>query len=125
MISELGFTDLPIGIRQAQGMCGNDRNAYQRHSSAAYSMDNNTIITVATSKVFRDEFPQDFSILLTIRPNKNLNRVALFSIYSDQSDKVFALYVGQDVALYYLDMAGNENNINSFGVNIADDKYVL
>lgn len=125
MIAELGFTELPIGIQQTDGMCGNERNAYQRHQSPAYSMDNNTLITTATSTVFPDEFPQDFSILLTIRPSRKLQRVALFSIYSDQSEKVFALIVGQDVAIYYQDMPGNEGHTNSFGVNIADDKYVV
>lgn len=125
MILEFGLVDLPFGINRTLGMCGTERNPFQIYPSPAYSMANNTIITIGTQDVFPVDFPTDFSLMIVLRPTTTNDQLSLFSIYSSDSEKVLSLTVGTDIALYYQDTDGNpfENPLISFGVNIADQRY--
>lgn len=124
MIHELGLPELPFGINSTLGMCGNERNEYQRYPAPAYSMAKNTIITVGAQDVFHDSFPTDFSILAVLRLQIQVENVTVFSIYSSESIKVVSLIVGKNIALYYEDLDGNpfENSIISFDIGITDTR---
>lgn len=128
MISAFGLPELPIGINSTLGMCGNDINNdndyVPQYPAAAYSMNRNAMITIASADIFTDGFPIDFSILVTLRYTGPIESVPLFSMYSSTSERVFAFIVGSDVALQYQDMDGNplDDEIISFGVSIADNR---
>lgn len=126
MIIEFGIPELPYGINTTIGMCGTSRNPYQIYPSPAYSMDKNTLITIGAPDVFQIEFPTDFSLLIVLRSIAD-NEMTLFSIYSSDSEKVLSLTVGTDISLHYQDTDGNpfESSKISFGVNIADKRYVF
>lgn len=121
MIAKLGLTQLPSGVAGTTGMCGNDRNGYQNHQYPAYSLDNNTMITVTTAEIFPNGFPLDFSIILTLRPRRTTKRSTLFTVYSSQNEKLMELMVADDVRFYYQDLTGDplDDDVTSFGVNDA------
>lgn len=123
-MKDAGVTELPSGITTALGMCGTERNAYQKYPSPAYTINKNTFLTVGSVTLFPNGFPLDFSILTVIKPKPNIGRVPLFSIYSSESEEVLSLLVGTDIALYYQDTEGNPKSdpVVSFGVNIDDGR---
>lgn len=51
MITELGIPDLSTPINGTLGMCGDQRNSYQKYKAPAYAINKGTIITIATSEV--------------------------------------------------------------------------
>lgn len=129
MIAKMGIPNLPSGVQGTTGMCGDNRNGFQVYPYPAYSLDNNTMITVATAEIFPNGFPFDFSIIITIRPRKTTKRSSLFSIYSSQNEKVLELMIADDVRFYYQDLTGDpllDDDTTSFGVQeeLTDNKYI-
>lgn len=53
MLLDMGIPDLPNGVNETQGMCGTQRNAYQKYKAPAYAIHKGAMITVATSEVSR------------------------------------------------------------------------
>ena len=51
MLLDMGFPDLPNNVNETLGMCGSQRNAYQKHKAPAYSINKGALITVAASEV--------------------------------------------------------------------------
>lgn len=122
MILEMGMTDLPTGINISKGMCGETKSLNKKYTSAAYSINRDTMLTAGTSQIFPDGFPIDFSILLSFRANPCNARLPLFSIYSDESEEVLTISVGTSVGFYYQDTDGNPigDNLINFDVNVDD-----
>jgi hypothetical protein len=55
MIQEFRMNDLPAGINQTLGMCGTHRTLYQTYSAPAYSINQDTILTIGTQHVMEIE----------------------------------------------------------------------
>jgi hypothetical protein len=51
MLLDMGVPDLPNGVNETTGMCGGQRNAYQKHKAPAYGIKKGAMITVAASEV--------------------------------------------------------------------------
>ena len=51
MLLDMGIPELPNGVNGTQGMCGSQRNAYQKYEAPAYAINKGAMITVATSEV--------------------------------------------------------------------------
>lgn len=124
MIKQLGLPDLPSGVSGTSGMCGIEHDQHQTHPFPAYNLDNNAMITVASTEVFPNGFPEDFSILLTLRPKRSIHRAPLFTMYSSLDEKVLELSVGEEILLQYQDLNGSplDDDVYTFETNIADDK---
>lgn len=62
--------------------------------------------------------------MLTLRPRPNTGRVPLFSMYSSESEEVFAVMVGKTVGLFYQDMTGSpvDGNLIEFPISIDDEQ---
>jgi collagen type V/XI/XXIV/XXVII alpha len=58
---------LPLGVNRTTGMCvsrpGSDPDV-------AYSISEQTILTVQTAQLFPSGYPQDFSLLLVVSPTR-------------------------------------------------------
>lgn len=73
-----------------------------------------------------EEFPQDFSILMTIKPKAGLQSF-LFSIYNEQGIQQMGVEVGRSPVFLYEDQHGNpaaEDYPLFRGINLADGKSV-
>lgn len=105
-------------------MCGNEHDHHQTHPFPAYSLKNNAMITVASIEVFPNGFPEDFSILLTLRPKRSNRRAPLFTMYSSLDEKVLELSVGEEILFQYQELNGSQldDDVYTFDTNIADDK---
>ena len=72
-------------------------------------------------------FPEDLSIVATLRPAKGVNSV-LFAVYNDAGDEQLVVSVGKNLTLHYYE--GEEEGAKSpplqvdFGVRINDGKSV-
>lgn len=51
MMREFNMTGLPNGVTGTNGMCGLVRNKFQTYPQPAYTISENTILTVGTDKV--------------------------------------------------------------------------
>ena len=73
-----------------------------------------------------DVFPEDFSILATVRPKKG-SQSFLMSVYNEQGIQQLGLEVGRSPVFLYEDHTGKpgpEDYPLFRGVNLADGKYV-
>lgn len=71
-------------------------------------------------------FPEDFSILATVKPKKG-SQSFLLSIYNEQGIQQLGLEVGRSPVFLYEDHTGKpspEDYPLFRGVNLADGKYV-
>lgn len=51
MLLGMKVPELPYGVNETVGMCGNQRNAYQTYKAPAYSINKGAIVTVGASEV--------------------------------------------------------------------------
>lgn len=51
MLLDMGIPDLPNGVNETLGMCGGQRNPYQKYKAPAYGINKGAMITVAASEV--------------------------------------------------------------------------
>lgn len=73
-----------------------------------------------------DAFPEDFSILATVKPKKG-SQSFLLSVYNEQGIQQLGLEVGRSPVFLYEDHTGRpspEDYPLFRGVNLADGKYV-
>lgn len=72
-----------------------------------------------------DQFPEDFSIMVTLRPDQGSSSV-LFGLYSDSGEDQLLVEVGDTVRFFYQDQNGMpaENHTLEFGAAINDGKWV-
>lgn len=73
-----------------------------------------------------DVFPEDFSILATVKPKKG-SQSFLLSVYNEQGIQQLGLEVGRSPVFLYEDHTGKpspEDYPLFRGVNLADGKYV-
>lgn len=125
MIHDMNVEELPNGVNGTDGMCPSQRNAYQVHKAPAYSINKGAMITVATSQVFNDGFPSDFSLVTVLKSAQQFGRVPVFSIYNSDSEEVFSFFVGSEIAIVYQDSNGPliEDNLIPFEADTNDLKW--
>lgn len=73
-----------------------------------------------------ESFPEDFSILATVKPKKG-SQSFLLSVYNEQGIQQLGLEVGRSPVFLYEDHTGKpspEDYPLFRGVNLADGKYV-
>ncbi|ELT91485.1 hypothetical protein CAPTEDRAFT_85111, partial [Capitella teleta] len=91
----------------------------------AYNLNKETSLSVTTGQVFPNGFPEDFSIVATVRP-KNNTRGYLFSMYSGSTTReVLGLGFGNKTTFLYEDQAGLPGMADSpqFDVDLADGEW--
>lgn len=74
-----------------------------------------------------DVFPEDFSILATVKPKKG-SQSFLLSVYNEQGIQQLGVEVGRSPVFLYEDHTGKpspEDYPLFRGLNLADGKYVL
>lgn len=125
MIHDMNIEELPNGVNVTDGMCTGQRNAYQVHKAPAYSINKGAMITVATSQVFNDGFPGDFSLVTVLKSAQQFGRVPVFSIYNSDSEEVFSFFVGSEIAIVYQDSNGPlvEDNLIPFEADTNDLRW--
>lgn len=55
MLLGLKVPELPHGVNETLGMCGNQRNAYQTYKAPAYSVNKGAMVTVGASEVCKTQ----------------------------------------------------------------------
>jgi collagen type V/XI/XXIV/XXVII alpha len=58
---------LPLGVNRTTGMC---TSRPESEPDVAYSISEQTILTVQTAQLFPLGYPKDFSLLLVVSPTK-------------------------------------------------------
>ena len=72
---------------------------------------------------FSDKFPEDFSILITLRPDQGSSST-LFGLYTDNGEDQLLLEVGNSIKFFYQDEKGKpvDGNKLVFRKRINDGK---
>lgn len=86
----------------------------------------NSFLCQPTVHLPGDAFPEDFSILATVKPKKG-SQSFLLSVYNEQGIQQLGLEVGRSPVFLYEDHTGKpspEDYPLFRGVNLADGKYV-
>uniref|UniRef100_A0A3P9H2A0 Laminin G domain-containing protein n=1 Tax=Oryzias latipes TaxID=8090 RepID=A0A3P9H2A0_ORYLA len=119
----LDFQSSPEGVRKAPGFC-----TFRRGSKpdVAFRISRNVQISVPTKQIFPGgAFPEDFSILFTIRPKAGLQSF-LLSVYDQQGVQQLGVEVGRAPLFLYEDQHGSprpEEYPLFRSVNLADGKW--
>lgn len=89
---------------------------------SAFQISEQTTVTVNTAECFPTGFPQDFSIMTTVKVYEHAIRQTLFTIYSDDGNEQISLIIGRDIGFFYEDIDENppENKLILFNTSIAD-----
>uniref|UniRef100_A0A3B3Y5H9 Thrombospondin-like N-terminal domain-containing protein n=1 Tax=Poecilia mexicana TaxID=48701 RepID=A0A3B3Y5H9_9TELE len=103
VLKALGFQNYPEGVTKVTGFCANRRAS---KSDSAYRIARQIQISAPTSQLFPGGvFPEDFSILTTLRPESGLQSF-LLSIYNEQGVQQLGVEVGRSPAFLYEDQTG-------------------
>ncbi|RXG69256.1 hypothetical protein Avbf_03680 [Armadillidium vulgare] len=91
----------------------------------AYKLNEQAVITLPTAHLFQDQFPEDFSIMSTIRLDQGTSSV-LFGLYTDIGEDQMIIEVGDNVRLFYQDEEGKPEGGNTiiFSKSINDGNLV-
>uniref|UniRef100_A0A4X2JRW1 Collagen type XI alpha 1 chain n=1 Tax=Vombatus ursinus TaxID=29139 RepID=A0A4X2JRW1_VOMUR len=124
ILKALDFHNSPEGISKTAGFCTNRRNS--KGSDTAYKVTKQAQISAPTKQLFPGgTFPQDFSILFTVKPQKGIQSF-LLSIYNEQGIQQIGVEVGRSPVFLYEDQHGKpapEDYPLFRTVNIADGKW--
>ncbi|KAM9416638.1 collagen alpha-1(XI) chain-like [Salvelinus alpinus] len=119
----LDFHNSPEGVRKTSGFCTNRRAS---KPDTAYRVGKQAQISAPTKQLFPGgEFPEDFSILTTLRPKAGLQSF-LLSVYSEQGVQQLGVEVGRSPVFLYEDQSGKpapEDYPLFRSLNLADGKW--
>ncbi|EFX74469.1 hypothetical protein DAPPUDRAFT_57167, partial [Daphnia pulex] len=121
------------GVVNTTGICDQRAKSIQDgvpvygRADQAYRLTQRAVLTVSTAQVFQEGFPDDLSIVATLRPAQGINSV-LFAVYNDAGDEQLVVSVGKTVSLTYQE-GDDEGNRSppiqvDFGVRMNDGKSV-
>uniref|UniRef100_A0A8C7CJA7 Collagen, type XI, alpha 1a n=1 Tax=Oncorhynchus kisutch TaxID=8019 RepID=A0A8C7CJA7_ONCKI len=123
VLKVLDFHNSPAGVRKTSGFCTNRRAS---KPDTAYRVGKQAQISAHTKKLFPGgEFPEDFSILTTLRPKAGLQSF-LLSVYSEQGVQQLGVEVGRSPVFLYEDQSGRpapEGYPLFRSLNLADGKW--
>uniref|UniRef100_W5MMV9 Collagen, type XI, alpha 1a n=1 Tax=Lepisosteus oculatus TaxID=7918 RepID=W5MMV9_LEPOC len=123
VLKVLEFHNSPEGVRKTSGFCTNRRDS---QPDTAYSVGKQAQISAPTKQLFPGGvFPEDFSILTTIRPKAGLQSF-LLSVYNEQGIQQLGVEVGRSPVFLYEDQFGKpapEDYPLFRTLNLADGKW--
>uniref|UniRef100_A0A672LD92 Collagen, type XI, alpha 1a n=1 Tax=Sinocyclocheilus grahami TaxID=75366 RepID=A0A672LD92_SINGR len=119
----LEFPTVPEGLQKTSGFCTNRRAS---QPDTAYKIGKNAQISAPTKQLFPDGvFPEDFSILTTIKPKAGIQSF-LLSIYNEKGVQQLGVEVGRSPVFLYEDQTGKpapEDYPLFRSLNLADGKW--
>uniref|UniRef100_A0A3Q0SQC5 Thrombospondin-like N-terminal domain-containing protein n=1 Tax=Amphilophus citrinellus TaxID=61819 RepID=A0A3Q0SQC5_AMPCI len=123
VLKVLAFQNYPEGVTKTAGFCANRRASTP---DTAYRVAKNIQASAPTTQLFPGGvFPEDFSILTTVRPKSGLQSF-LLSIYNDQGVQQLGVEVGRSPVFLYEDHTGKptpEDYPLFRTLNLADGKW--
>ncbi|KAL7984865.1 hypothetical protein Chor_003435, partial [Crotalus horridus] len=124
VLKALEFHKSPEGISKTAGICINRKNS--KGSDVAYRVTKNAQLSAPTKQLYPGgKFPEDFSVLFTIKPKKGVQSF-LLSIYNEHGIQQVGIEVGRSPIFLFEDQNGKPapEDYPIFGtVNIADGKW--
>uniref|UniRef100_A0A8C0JBC3 Collagen type XI alpha 1 chain n=1 Tax=Chelonoidis abingdonii TaxID=106734 RepID=A0A8C0JBC3_CHEAB len=124
VLKALEFHKSPEGISRTTGFCTNRRDS--KGSDVAYRVSKHAQISAPTKQLYPGgNFPQDFSILITVKPKKGIQSF-LLSVYNEQGIQQIGVEVGKSPVFLFEDQYGKpvpEDYPLFRTVNIADGKW--
>uniref|UniRef100_A0A672LF89 Collagen, type XI, alpha 1a n=1 Tax=Sinocyclocheilus grahami TaxID=75366 RepID=A0A672LF89_SINGR len=123
VLKVLEFPTVPEGLQKTSGFCTNRRAS---QPDTAYKIGKNAQISAPTKQLFPDGvFPEDFSILTTIKPKAGIQSF-LLSIYNEKGVQQLGVEVGRSPVFLYEDQTGKpapEDYPLFRSLNLADGKW--
>ncbi|KAA8580958.1 hypothetical protein FQN60_013916 [Etheostoma spectabile] len=123
VLKVLEFQNYPEGVTKTSGLCTNRRAS---KPDSAYRVAKQIQISAPTTQLFPGGvFPEDFSILTTVRPKSGLQSF-LLSIYNQQGVQQLGVEVGRSPVFLYEDHNGKpapEDYPLFSTLNLADGKW--
>ncbi|TKS79519.1 Collagen alpha-1(XI) chain [Collichthys lucidus] len=123
VLKALDFQSSPAGIRKTPGFCTIRRGS---KPDIAYRVGKKAQISAPTKQLFPGGvFPEDFSILFTVKPKAGLQSV-LLSVYNEQGTQQLGVEVGRNPVFLYEDQHGKptpEQYPMFRSINLADGKW--
>uniref|UniRef100_A0A7N6C278 Fibrillar collagen NC1 domain-containing protein n=1 Tax=Anabas testudineus TaxID=64144 RepID=A0A7N6C278_ANATE len=123
VLKVLEFQNYPEGVTQTSGFCTNRRDS---KPDSAYRVAKQVQISAPTTQLFPGGvFPEDFSILTTVRPKSGLQSF-LLSIYNEQGVQQLGMEVGRSPVFLYEDQTGKPapDDYPLFStLNLSDGKW--
>ncbi|XP_009982450.1 PREDICTED: collagen alpha-1(XI) chain-like [Tauraco erythrolophus] len=123
VLKALEFHNSPEGVSRTAGFCTNRRDS--KGSDVAYRVSKTAQLSAPTKQLYPGgDFPEDFSILLTVKPKKGIQSF-LLSIYNEQGIQQVGVEVGRSPVFLFEDQNGKpapEDYPLFRTVNIADGK---
>ncbi|KAK3508243.1 hypothetical protein QTP70_017648, partial [Hemibagrus guttatus] len=117
----LQLSSLPEGVHKVPGFCVSQHGG----TDQAYRINKKAQITAPTKQLFPGRFPENFSIMTTVKAKAGL-QAFLFSIYNEQGVQQLGLELGRSPLLLYEDqnrMPTPDKYPLFKGVNLADGKW--
>uniref|UniRef100_A0A673G5N6 Collagen, type XI, alpha 1b n=1 Tax=Sinocyclocheilus rhinocerous TaxID=307959 RepID=A0A673G5N6_9TELE len=123
VLKVLDFKSSPEGVKKTQGFCTIRRGS---KPDVAYRVDKQAQLSTPTKQLFPGGvFPQDFSILMTIKPKAGVQSF-LLSVYNEQGIQQLGVEVGRTPVFLYEDQHGKptpEDYPLFRAINLADGKW--
>ncbi|XDV27105.1 hypothetical protein PO909_030691, partial [Leuciscus waleckii] len=122
VLKVLDFKSSPEGVKKTQGFCTIRRGS---KPDVAYRVDKQAQLSSPTKQLFPGVFPQDFSILMTIKPKAGTQSF-LLSVYNEQGIQQLGVEVGRSPIFLYEDQHGKptpEDYPLFRAINLADGKW--
>ncbi|KAI5096394.1 collagen alpha-1(V) chain isoform X2, partial [Silurus meridionalis] len=124
LLKILDFPSLPDGVTKTTGFCTHRKSS--KVPDVAYRVSKDAQLSAPTKQLYPSSvFPEDFSIVATVRPNKG-SQAFLLSIYNEQGMQQLGIEVGRSPVFLYEDHLGKpgpEDYPLFRGVNLADGKW--
>uniref|UniRef100_A0A8C9F0P4 Thrombospondin-like N-terminal domain-containing protein n=1 Tax=Pavo cristatus TaxID=9049 RepID=A0A8C9F0P4_PAVCR len=124
VLKVLEFHNSPEGVSRTAGFCTNRRDS--KGSDVAYRVSKTAQLSAPTKQLYPDGgFPEDFSILMTVKPKKGIQSF-LLSVYNEQGIQQVGVEVGRSPVFLFEDQNGKpapEDYPLFRTVNIADGKW--
>uniref|UniRef100_A0A669B8R0 Fibrillar collagen NC1 domain-containing protein n=1 Tax=Oreochromis niloticus TaxID=8128 RepID=A0A669B8R0_ORENI len=124
LLKILDFHSLPEGVTKTTGLCSHRRSS--QGPDVAYRVSKDAQLSAPTKQLYPgDVFPEDFSIMATVKPKKG-SQSFLLSLYNEQGIQQLGLEVGRSPVFLYEDHTGRpspEDYPLFRGVNLADGKW--
>uniref|UniRef100_A0A8C9RJK9 Laminin G domain-containing protein n=1 Tax=Scleropages formosus TaxID=113540 RepID=A0A8C9RJK9_SCLFO len=124
LLKILDFHSLPEGVTKTTGFCAQRKSS--KGPDVAYKVSKEAQLSAPTKQLYPSSgFPEDFSILTTVRPKKGI-QAFLMSIYNSQGIQQLGMEVGRSPVFLYEDHMGKpgpEDYPLFRGINLADGKW--
>ncbi|MGH0129019.1 UNVERIFIED_CONTAM: hypothetical protein FKN15_013132 [Acipenser sinensis] len=124
VLKVLDFHSSPEGVKKTTGFCTNRKNS--QGSDTAFRVGKQAQLSAPTKQLYPGGvFPEDFSILTTIKPKSGIQSF-LLSVYNEQGIQQLGVEVGRSPVFLYEDQYGKpapEDYPLFRTLNIADGKW--